>query len=157
MALARNRLLKELKEASKSADPNIKLVVSNSNIFSWIAYIRGPQGTPYEGGIFKLSILCPHSYPIQPPAVYFLTKCFHPNINFATGELCMDVLKNNWSPAWTIEYLCNGVIFILSDPNADSPLNCDAGNLIRSGDVIGYRSMARMYTVECAHTVFPED
>ena len=35
---------------------------------------------------------------------------------------------------------------LLSHPEADSPLNCDCGNLIRSGDLRGYRSMARMYT-----------
>ena len=39
---------------------------------------------------------------------------------------------------------------LLSNPNADSPLNCDAGNLIRHHDYIGYRTMARMYTVEYA-------
>ncbi|EAN32442.1 Protein PEROXIN-4 [Theileria parva strain Muguga] len=155
MSLARGRLIKELKEASKMDDPNIKLHVSASNIFNWTAYIRGPEGTPFESGIFKLLIHCPNSYPIQPPTVHFATKCFHPNINFQTGELCIDILKSNWSPAWTIQYLCRGVIYILSTPNPDSPLNCDAGNLVRYGDLIGYKSMAKMYTHEHALKEFP--
>ncbi|GFE55052.1 ubiquitin-conjugating enzyme [Babesia ovis] len=155
MVLARNRLLKELKESSRIEDPNIRLKLVGSNIHHWHAYIRGPVNSPYEKGIFKLNIVCPPNYPIHPPVVHFLTKCFHPNINFETGELCMDILKSNWSPAWTLQYLCKGISFILDDPNADSPLNCDAGNIIRSGDLIGYRSMAEMYTLEYALNKFP--
>lgn len=71
------------------------------------------------------------------------------------GELCIDILKTNWSPAWTMQYLCRGVIYVLTYPNSDSPLNCDAGNLIRSGDLIGYKSMAQMYTHEYALKEFP--
>lgn len=43
---------------------------------------------------------------------------------------------------------------MLIQPNADSPLNCDAGikinsipgNLIRAGDLLGYKSLAEYYT-----------
>ncbi|GBE60896.1 ubiquitin-conjugating enzyme [Babesia ovata] len=132
------RLLKELKESSRMDDPNMRLMLVGSNVNHWYAYIRGPEKSPYE-----------------PPMVTFVTKCFHPNINFETGELCMDVLKSNWSPAWTLQYLCRGVSYILDDPNADSPLNCDAGNLIRSGDIVGFRSMAEMYTLDYALQSFP--
>lgn len=38
----------------------------------------------------------------------------------------------------------------MSDSAPDSPLNCDAGNLLRAGDVRGYNCMARMYTLEHA-------
>merc|ERR1712224_879734 len=98
----------------------------------------------------KLKIICSVNYPMSPPTVTFVTNIFHPNVMFDTGELCLDILKTDWSPAWTLQYVCRAVIALLQDPNADSPLNCDAGNLIRSGDTRGFRSMARMYTVECA-------
>lgn len=42
--------------------------------------------------------------------------------------------------------VCRAVAALLSHPEADSPLNCDCGNLIRNGDLRGYRSMAKMYT-----------
>ena len=35
---------------------------------------------------------------------------------------------------------------MLITAQADSPLNCDCGNLIRNGDTRGYRSLAAMYT-----------
>ena len=67
-----------------------------------------------------------------------------------TGEICLDILKNAWSPAWTLQSVCRAILSLLAHAAPDSPLNCDAGNLLRAGDVLGYNSMARCYTVEYA-------
>merc|ERR1712146_714908 len=77
---------------------------------------------------------------MSPPTVTFKTKIFHPNVDWKTGELCLDILKTDWSPAWTLSYVCRAVVALLIAPNADSPLNCDAGNLIRNGDERGFKS-----------------
>uniref|UniRef100_A0A7S2M367 UBC core domain-containing protein n=1 Tax=Zooxanthella nutricula TaxID=1333877 RepID=A0A7S2M367_9DINO len=151
--MARNRLTQELREISKNPDPDISLEMTGDTIEHWSAVVRGPKDSPYEGGEFALRITCTAAYPLSPPQVMFATKIFHPNVNFATGEICLDILKTGWSPAWTLQYVCRAVIALLLDPNADSPLNCDAGNLIRSGDIRGYRSMAQMYTAEHAMVV----
>lgn len=74
-----------------------------------------------------------------PPSMTFVTKCFHPNIHFTTGEICLDILKAEWSPAWNLLSACRAIISLLDDPAADSPLNCDAGNMIRAGDMRAYR------------------
>ena len=98
-----------------------------------------------------MSFKIEQNYPLSPPKAKFLTKIFHPNIHFESGEICLDVLKaQNWTPAWTLESLCRAVVNLLVNPNADSPLNCDSGNLIRAGDMLGQESMAKMYTIEYA-------
>jgi len=62
----------------------------------------------------------------------------------------LDILKKEWSPAWGLLAACRAVLALLSDPDASSPLNCDAGNMIRGNDLLAYHSMAAMYTVENA-------
>ncbi|GJM94919.1 hypothetical protein PR202_ga11605 [Eleusine coracana subsp. coracana] len=125
---SRARLFKEYKEVQreKSADPDIQLICDDSNIFKWTALIKGPSETPYEGGVFQLAFAIPEQYPLLPPQVRFLTKIFHPNVHFKTGEICLDILKNAWSPAWTLQSVCRAIIALMAHPEADSPLNCDS-------------------------------
>ncbi|OEL36395.1 Protein PEROXIN-4, partial [Dichanthelium oligosanthes] len=127
---SRARLFKELKEVQreKSADPDIQLICDDSNIFKWTALIKGPSETPYEGGVFQLAFAIPEQYPLLPPQVRFLTKIFHPNVHFKTGEICLDILKNAWSPAWTLQSVCRAIIALMAHPEPDSPLNCDSGS-----------------------------
>ena len=88
---------------------------------------------------------------MAPPKVKFMTRIFHPNIHFETGEICLDILKaESWRASWTLESLSRAVVNLLINPNAESPLNCDAGNAIRAGDTLAYESMAYMYTIEFA-------
>ena len=61
----------------------------------------GPPDSPYSGGVFFLNITFPTDYPFKPPKVQFITKIYHPNIN-ANGSICLDILRDQWSPALTI-------------------------------------------------------
>ena len=152
MSLAPTRLNKELKDYQKQTeDSNIKLyLVDNENIYKWQAKIKGPPDTAYAGCQFIIDINVPEDYPIYPPKCKFVTKIFHPNIDMNNGDICFELLKDKWSPQWSLESVCIAIFNLLSNPNADSPLNCDCGNLIRNNDFIGYTSLAKMYTVEYA-------
>mmetsp|Transcript_12224 Transcript_12224/g.14609 ORF Transcript_12224/g.14609 Transcript_12224/m.14609 type:complete len:153 (+) Transcript_12224:275-733(+) len=148
---SRTRLFKELKEAQRNAkETDVELYPDDNNIFRWTAYLHGPADTPFAKGRFQLAISIPETYPLVPPTVRFVTKIFHPNVHFKTGEICLDILKNAWSPAWTLQSVCRAVIALMSQAEPDSPLNCDAGNMLRAGDMRGYNSVASMYTVEYA-------
>mmetsp|Transcript_62221 Transcript_62221/g.71334 ORF Transcript_62221/g.71334 Transcript_62221/m.71334 type:complete len:160 (-) Transcript_62221:1918-2397(-) len=155
--VTRTRLIKELKEYERSSDKEIRLFIVEDQLLNWRAKIRGPPDTPYEGGVFLLRFDLSKEYPVYPPKVFFETKIFHPNIHFESGEICLDLFKSEWIPAWTLESVCRAVISLLSNPNEDSPLNCDCGNLIRMGDSRGYRSLAKMYTEEYGHETNFED
>lgn len=57
--------------------------------------------SPYQGGVFFLTIHFPTDYPFKPPKVAFTTRIYHPNIN-SNGSICLDILRSQWSPALTI-------------------------------------------------------
>lgn len=118
----------------------------------WIALIRGPPTGAYAGGIFELSLVVPTGYPTKPPVVKFKTKIFHPNVSWKDGEICLDVLKEQWTPAWTLSSAITAILALLGDPEPDSPLNVDAATLFRTGDARAYESMCRMWTLIHAHS-----
>jgi len=65
------------------------------------AFIVGPEGSPYEGGLFKLFIELPNDYPFRPSRINYLTKVYHPNIN-CNGSMSLRFLYDEWSPALTM-------------------------------------------------------
>uniref|UniRef100_A0A8B9DUI8 E2 ubiquitin-conjugating enzyme n=1 Tax=Anser cygnoides TaxID=8845 RepID=A0A8B9DUI8_ANSCY len=71
------------------------------DMFHWQATIMGPNDSPYQGGVFFLTIHFPTDYPFKPPKVAFTTRIYHPNIN-SNGSICLDILRSQWSPALTI-------------------------------------------------------
>lgn len=96
------RLRKELAELRRNPEADILLLPLEESITSWKGYIRGPCDTPYEGGVFELAIETTPMYPMEPPKISFVTKVFHPNVHYKDGSICLDILKREWSPAWTL-------------------------------------------------------
>lgn len=128
----RNRLIKEHNESKKNNDPNIILHTTPDEMFkTWTGFLFGPEESPYKDGIFEIRINIPQNYPIGPPKMSFITRIFHPNVNYDTGEICLDVLKTQWTPLWTLESACRAILDLMTYPNPASPLNCDAGKIIK--------------------------
>ncbi|RUS27982.1 ubiquitin-conjugating enzyme/RWD-like protein [Jimgerdemannia flammicorona] len=140
------RLLKELHDPCENPDILELRLVDDDDLLNWRALLRGATGTAYEGGVFELRITVPQSYPIHPPTIKFVTTICHPNVHFKSGEICLDILKTTWSPAWTLQSTLLAISLLLVHPEPSSPLNCDAANLLRCGDIDGYNSLVRMYT-----------
>jgi ubiquitin-conjugating enzyme E2 D/E len=110
----------------------------------WVGYIDGPQDTPYAGGRYHLTMDFPSDYPFKPPQVRFTTPVFHPNIS-ATGEICLDILHSQWSPALTIRGLLISLCSLLTDPNPEHGLNKDALKLYQT-NLKKYNETAREWT-----------
>ena len=144
---AQARLTRELRDARKSTDKDIQLSAEDHAIFKWAATLTGPADTPFHGGTYRVKLMVSTDYPMVPPTAFFETKIFHPNVKWETGEICLDILKTAWSPAWTLQAVCRAVQTLMTHPEADSPLNCDAGNMIRAGDQRAYRDTARYYAI----------
>ena len=132
MSSTKRRILKELQDLTNETGDNITAsLIDDDNIYKWSATISGPSESPYEGGIFSLDINLPENYPIRPPQIIFKTKIFHPNIN-SSGSICLDILKNQWSPALTIHKTLLSISSLLTDPNPDDPLDATAGKLFKN-------------------------
>ena len=100
----------------------------DTNIMMWQAVIFGPDDTPWEGGTFKLVLEFTEDYPNKAPQVRFLTKMFHPNI-YNDGQICLDILQNQWSPIYDISAILTSIQSLLCDPNPASPANSEASRL----------------------------
>lgn len=142
------RLHKELAEIQKEPPINCSAGIINDDIHTWDATIIGPEKTPYESGIFKLTINFPENYPFKPPKVKFDTRIFHPNIN-KHGSICLDILNKKWSPALTVAKLLLSISSLLSDPNPDDPLDMRAAEIYKKNSD-EYFQTAKTYTLKYA-------
>ena len=138
------RIRKELDNIKNDPPVNCSAGPDNDDIFNWSATVIGPQGSPYEGGIFYLNIVFPQNYPFKPPKITFVTKVYHPNIN-SSGGICLDILKDQWSPALTIDKVLLSICSLLTNPNPDDPLVLDIANQYKNNR-IAYDMTAREWT-----------
>ncbi len=126
-------------------------------------------------GLWKLSIILPPSYPLHPPTIKFLTPICHPNVHFQvrtlslfsppislpvltedpltpfptqTGEICLSLLKESWSPAYTLTSTLEAIHQLLAYPEVDSPLNVDVAVLLKEGDQVGGEGLVRFWCGE---------
>lgn len=142
------RLQKELQDLLTHPIENISAGPTGDNIYQWEATIIGPEGTPYHGGVFRMKIDFTTDYPFKPPKCIFLTRIYHPNIS-SNGSICLDILKNQWSPTLTVSKLLLSICSLLNDPNPSDPLDSESANVYRS-DKEKYFNIAREYTLNYA-------
>mmetsp|Transcript_85150 Transcript_85150/g.237666 ORF Transcript_85150/g.237666 Transcript_85150/m.237666 type:complete len:205 (-) Transcript_85150:239-853(-) len=145
---ALRRLEKELERMRAEPVTGIDASPRGSDMLSWRARIAGPEGGPYDGGAFELDVALSSKYPLEPPKVKFKTQIFHPNVS-NTGEICLDILKTQWSPALTLQKVLLSVTALLSDPNFGDPLNASAAALHRQSQA-NYEAKCREMTRQFA-------
>lgn len=142
-----NRIKKELKDCSKDKETSGLSVdlIDESNLLHWKGQIKGPVGTPYEGGIFAIDIELPSDYPFVPPKMKYKTKIWHPNISSETGTICLDILKNEWSPALTVRTALISLQALMSAPEPDDPQDAVVAKQYKE-DREGYNAQAKFWT-----------
>lgn len=110
------------------SDHDVELV--NDNMQEFYIKFQGPKDTPYEKGVWRLHVELPDNYPYKSPSIGFVNKIFHPNIDSASGSICLDVINSTWSPLYDliniVEWMIPG---LLKEPNGSDPLNNEAAVL----------------------------
>ncbi|KAL4297713.1 hypothetical protein GQ457_12G023280 [Hibiscus cannabinus] len=125
--------------------PSLSSQSEITDLCSIDAQIEGPEETVYGNGIFKIKIQIPERYPLQPPIVTFATPIYHPNIDNG-GRICLDTLnlppkasfvqshdeygclskQGAWQPSLNISTVLTSIRLLLSEPNPDDGLMCEA-------------------------------
>lgn len=143
--MALKRIQKELIDLGKDPPANCSAgPIDEKDQYHWQATIMGPDDSPYAGGVFFLNIHFPTDYPFKPPKCNFTTRIYHPNIN-SNGSICLDILKDQWSPALTISKVLLSISSLLNDPNPDDPLVPEIAHIYKS-DKTKYEATAREWT-----------
>lgn len=120
----------ETKKKEKGETPEMVAMIVNENMRHWLVVVEGSPDTPFQKGKFILDVQFTDSYPYQPPRVYFRSKMFHPNVG-TSGNICVDILNSNWSPALKTEHLIRSIVSLMNEPNASDPLNREAATLYK--------------------------
>ena len=149
MNQALKRIQKELVEFNKEPPEGFSAgPVDDSDMFKWEATITGPEESPFEGGTFQLSIEFPKDYPYKPPKVEFTTKVYHPNVK-STGSICLDILKDAWSPDISVSKILLSIQNLLINPNIEHPLEEDIAKQYKT-DKNAYDATAKEWTEKYA-------
>tara|TARA_B110000914_G_C15507208_1_gene468901 strand:+ start:756 stop:1199 length:444 start_codon:yes stop_codon:yes gene_type:complete len=141
--MSHRRLKHEFRELKNDTDLQCN-VLSSDSIYNWKILMKGPKGTPYENGRFLLDILISSDHPFKPPIITSRTQIFHPNIS-VSGDICIDILKEKWSPVLTMTKVILSLQSLLGDPNPNDPLDQESADLYIH-DKDAYIKKAKLWT-----------
>ena len=141
------RLQKEFILCSNDIDlkqiiTNIKL--ENENLFKWKLIMKGGRDTPYEGGLFTISLEFPNDYPKHGPEFKFLNKIYHLNVDnqYDIGHISLSRL-NEWKgtgkvremPIYTVKQALFDIFWLFYNQGTDSPYDEERCILYRDNPV----------------------
>ncbi|KAI0076707.1 hypothetical protein K474DRAFT_1622360 [Panus rudis PR-1116 ss-1] len=119
------RVNKEIADCKNDKTSKIAIELIDDNPFHLKGSFDGPEDTPYQGGRFDVDIVIPESYPFQPVKMKFITKVYHPNISSASGAICLDILKDAWSPVLTLKSTLISLQSLLCSPEPNDPQDAE--------------------------------
>ncbi|KAN0105594.1 Ubiquitin-conjugating enzyme/RWD-like protein [Russula decolorans] len=119
------RVNKEIADCKNDKSSKINIDLIDNSPFHLRGSFDGPQDTPYQGGHFEIDIVIPDSYPFQPVKMKFITKVYHPNVSSASGAICLDILKDAWSPVLTLKSTLISLQSLLCSPEPNDPQDAE--------------------------------
>ena len=146
--IARSSIQRELRKYQN--DDSLKFIIDTKD--NDLTHLRveliAPENTPYEDGIFFLTVTIPALYPSAPPNIEFETKIFHPNIS-KDGKICLYFLKSEWKSTYTLKHAINFIYFLLENPDWEDPLDVSLAEKYKKNPK-AFEKKAREWTKEYA-------
>lgn len=122
--------------------------LEGDNIMKWNVTIQGPEGTPYVGGKFVVSLNF-DNYPFKFPNPKFVTKIYHPGVNKETGEICTRHLEATWAPVRNAAYVIEFVLSLIKNPDGENPQEVEIAQQFKS-NYNQFAATAAEWTVQYA-------
>jgi ubiquitin-conjugating enzyme E2 D/E len=129
--MATKRLQKEVDKMAKDAPDGCMAGPKGDDLYNWSGSIKGPEGTPYDGGMFELAMEFPSDFPFKAPKVMFKTKIYHCNVQ-DDGTICLAILKDEWAPKIGVPDIMTALVSLLSEPNPNDALVPEIADLYKS-------------------------
>ncbi|KAJ1973592.1 hypothetical protein H4R34_005021 [Dimargaris verticillata] len=131
--MSSRRLQMEFATLQTNPVPGFAVSLVNDNMREWNVTMTGNKGTPYDGGVFHIKVEFSTDYPFKAPKVRFATRIYHPNIDYESGDICLDISReNNWKPTIKMTDIIQEIASLMESPNLDTPLIASAAELFRS-------------------------
>ena len=150
---------KQKKPHAQDADLNVKILYQSPEMDNFIFELRGPDDCCFENGYFKIHCHIPERYPFVPLIMSFMTKVWHPNVSsivgflfhpsLQTGTICLDILKDKWTPACNMDSALHSLISLLTDANPEDPQDWEPAKMYVE-DRAGYEQKAREWVAQYA-------
>lgn len=128
MTAAQLRMQKDMLELHLGSSTEMTFPNGIDDIMNLNVTLRPEEGY-WAGGQFDFSFRVPNEYPMKPPKVLCETQIYHPNID-AQGNVCLNILREDWKPVLNINHVVYGLQFIFIEPNPDDPLNKEAAKVL---------------------------
>lgn len=124
---AQIRLQKDITELDLPT--SIKLTFPDADDFFNFNLTIFPQQGYYKSGSFHFKVEINGNFPMEPPKIKCTDVIYHPNIDLQ-GNICLNILREDWSPVLNLNSVLIGLNFLFLEPNPNDPLNKDAANVL---------------------------
>lgn len=115
------KIFKEVKEINHTSvfEDQVNIVFDEKTPLDLLIELKPKYGF-FQGTKIDFSLKIPEDYPNSKPKVLCKNVIFHPNIS--DGNICFSMFDSDWNNSYRIEHYINGLLWLLSNPNHESPL-----------------------------------